>query len=306
VIRRLALIVVTALAVVPATAAACTQEEYLTPEELASGKYDNTPPDYAKDWGSAPHDHGTGAAPAGDASPAPQNEGAPAPAPESDATPAPAPAAKSDATPQTAPDQPPAGGSADEAPGTKTRDASPSSGGDRRASAPRSSPATPRTTAPETTVAASAPRAERPSQPRAATTAAALGAQPLPAATREPSPAPARSRREARERPDARTSPPARPVDVWRPAERSVAASAVTAVTRDGGWELVFVLLTGLGAAGVGGFAARLVRRPRPPIGPDRIELPHTPDELDAELHELVAEARARELLERPRAGADR
>ncbi|HYF28292.1 MAG TPA: hypothetical protein VD931_21295 [Baekduia sp.] len=124
--RRLGGVAIAGLAALawPAAGAACTPQEYLTDEELASGLYDTSPP---PDYGTGPglahtHDEAPAAAPADAAPapppPAPENAAAPAKrttqtsstparrtsqAPAKPATPAPAPAAR-----QSAPAPPPA------------------------------------------------------------------------------------------------------------------------------------------------------------------------------------------------------
>ena len=55
---------------VPATSSACTQKEYMTAEEMESGRYDNTTPEWYDD-GSAPHTHDAG----GETAPAAETTG---------------------------------------------------------------------------------------------------------------------------------------------------------------------------------------------------------------------------------------
>lgn len=58
----------------------CTPEQYMSAEERASGQYDFSSPDYAQDWGGAPHTHDA-PAPAAQPEPAPPaSAGAPQPA----------------------------------------------------------------------------------------------------------------------------------------------------------------------------------------------------------------------------------
>lgn len=230
----------------------------MTDEERASGRYDNTPPDYERAWGSGtPHSHDAEGA-------APETESAKEPAPEQPAAPVESPA-------------PPEGGDAPETTREAVRTEAPRRTGPLRRTVPRVATAA---APPGGSIVSSATHSPRPLPEPAAD--ASKGSRPT--AKRVPSPPAAvrpervtdRIRGFASERQHSR---------VGRAGSRTPDAAA-----------LLLALLAFAGLAG--GLAVLAARRGGPPVPPATSAFVFVDsmrdDEIEAELQELIAEERAR------------
>jgi hypothetical protein len=263
---------------VSGTAWACPAETYMTPEQLASGLYDTTPP---------PWDTGSGGAPATDPA-------APS-APTGDTPPAPASVDSLAAAPKVTASKPQAGRSV---------------GGDKPAGATASPKRASKPTAasPDPAPVALAPKNAQTQAPQSARTQAP---QPATPAAVEPKAQPSPRQRSASAR-KARRTPikstrfvPTQMARMAEPAGRVLEPPRPTATgehaTAPGNrtpWTFVAMLLVGL--TGIAGVAAVLRRRggPAAPVaiaGP--INPPDHDAELEAALQEMVSEERARTLM---------
>lgn len=283
------------------TASACTPQDYLTPEELASGQYDTTPPAYEAGWDAAAHTHG-----------APQASQAPSPAPASRPTasapePAAAPKKRTPAGASTAPAS---------SQTTTPESVKPSATEPERARSPSSpntgsrppvarAPAATVTSAPAADVHAAPPRppamAAPQAPPRVRAAARSSGKQRVTPGKRRRSPAQSGSR--TRQKPQAGSREPAlgrwEPPSARRPAARPAALASTSGrpgPRKDGSWSPAVL-------AALGGLTALLLtaaarRRRRPGGAPVAAERPRpAPDHdaaIEAELQELIALEAAR------------
>lgn len=282
--RALAVVVIGAALSVPVAAYACTPDEYLTPEERASGLYDTGPSEWGGDADGASH---TAPAPA---------EPTVAPAPPS-ATTGPAPGDATGAQPQpgVAPTAP-AGSPAPAAPKEtlRAKDAEPRAKqrerpAQRGTPAPRQAPAA-AIVAPSAAAAPVAPAAAVAANPGRTTIAATEREAPKRRPARSPRPAPVRTTvAPVSERVTGRPAAPVR-----------VAAAESTESSR-----LLIGVAAAFGVLLVMGCALVVLRRRRGPAdtaaslavaGPSPRTSGAADAMVEAELQEIIAEERARRL----------
>lgn len=245
--------------VVPSASWACTQEEYLTDEQRASGKYDNSTPEYERAWGSGePHSHG-GEATSPAEPPAAQQ---PAPEPPSATT---QPALERDA--------------AEPAPV-------------KRAPAERGQGVRPAPSPPVAAPSEPAPTATAPPVPSggAAETAQQVATMPIAAPAHE-----AADPRRGRGKP-ARPKPSRTPAIVQPERVTDAARVSGTVAVEHGQFaSSSWILVLGVAALALLGLGGAAAARRRPPLSPKPDPDVETLDAaVEAELQEIIAEERAR------------